>query len=180
MTTGHDTTVNLDRLGLLSGQASQLDKEVELGTIELGGHNYVAVPDPVAVHLDVSRTVSGYALRLRFEIEVDGPCMRCLEGAANEIEIDVREVDQPLLGEEGDGEGELNSPYVAGGDLLLAAWARDALVLGLPDPFLCQPDCAGLCPVCGEKLAGSEPGAHDHGRATDPRWAALDKLDLGD
>lgn len=178
MTPGHDNTVNLDRLGLLSGQARQLKVPVELGPIELGGHRYVAVPDPAEVLLDVSRTVAGYAMRVRFTSEVDGPCMRCLEPAANTIEIDAREVDQPLIAEDGEDEGELSSPYVSGGDLALGAWTRDALVLALPDPFLCREDCAGLCPVCGEPLAGAEPGAHQHETATDPRWAALDKLKL--
>lgn len=180
MTPGHDNTVNLDRLGLLSGQAKQIGATVELGKIELGGHEYTAIPDPVDVSLDVSRTVAGYALRLRFASEVSGPCMRCLEPAVNGIEIDVREVDQPLAADEEDGDGELSSPYVIGGDLELGAWARDALVLTLPDPLLCRSDCAGLCPVCGEPLAGSQPGAHDHEAPVDSRWAVLDKLNLDD
>lgn len=181
MTPGHDNTVNLDRLGLLSGQASRQQKVVELGAIELGGHSYVAIPDPVNVQLDVSRTVAGYALRMRYSCEIDGPCMRCLRPAANRIAIDAREVDQPSLGDEDeDTEGELSSPYVTGGELALEAWGRDALVLALPEPFLCDGDCLGLCQICGEPLAGAEPGAHDHETATDPRWAALDKLKFGE
>lgn len=178
MTLGHDDTVNLDRLGLLSGQASQIEASVTVGAIELGGHEYVAVPDPVPVRLDVSRTVAGYALRLRFRRQVSGPCMRCLEPAETVIDIDAREVDQPLTDSDADGDGELSSPYVEGGDLALAAWARDALVLSLPDPLLCRADCAGLCPVCGELLAGAAPGAHDHAEVKDPRWAVLDSLKL--
>lgn len=180
MTPGHDTTVKLDHLGLLSGQAARVDTQVELGPIELGGHLYEASPDPALTRLDVSRTVAGYALRLRFQAEVAGPCMRCLEPATNEIDVDAREVDQPPgPDDEDEGLGELNSPYVRGGDLALAAWARDALVLALPEPLLCREDCPGLCPVCGEPLAGAEPGAHDHEAPKDPRWAALDQLDLG-
>ena len=175
-------TVNLDRLGLLSGQAKQLELEVGIGSIDLGGHQYGVIPDPVSVRLDASRTVAGYALRLRFEAEVDGPCMRCLEPAAVHFPVDVREVDQPsaLDEEDEDTDGELSSPYVDGGELDISGWARDALVLDLPDPILCREECAGLCPVCGEQLAGSEPGAHDHDAGGDPRWAALRQLDLND
>ena len=179
MTLGPNSTVNLDRLGLLSGQAGQREVASEIGEIELGGHRYVAIPDPVAARVDVSRTVAGYALRLRLECEVAGPCMRCLEPANPSIEVDAREIDQVGGADEGaDPDGELSSPYVVGGELDLGSWVRDALVLALPDPILCRPDCPGLCPVCGEPLAGAEPGAHEHESGIDPRWAALSRLDL--
>ena len=54
-----------------------------------------------------------------------------------------------------------------------------ALILALPDPILCRPDCAGLCPVCGEPLAGSDPDAHRHESGGDPRWAKLDQIKFG-
>jgi uncharacterized protein len=56
----------------------------------------------------------------------------------------------------------------------LSAWARDALVLGLPAQILCRPDCAGLCPVCGKDL-NVEPHEHEEERVDD-RWAALQAL----
>jgi uncharacterized protein len=51
---------------------------------------------------------------------------------------------------------------------------HDAIALALPDKILCRPDCAGLCPVCGEDL-NAEPHEHVDER-TDPRWAALESL----
>lgn len=46
----------------------------------------------------------------------------------------------------------------------------DAVVPTLPFQPVCRPDCPGLCPQCGVRLA-DEPGhAHDD---IDPRWAAL-------
>ncbi|HNC16410.1 MAG TPA: DUF177 domain-containing protein, partial [Solirubrobacterales bacterium] len=71
---------------------------------------------------------------------------------------------------------ELTSPYVEEGTLDLAAWTHDALILSLPEQILCQPDCLGLCPVCGESLNGADPAAHDHGQDIDPRWAKLRDL----
>ena len=56
----------------------------------------------------------------------------------------------------------------------LAAWARDAIVLALPNPILCRADCAGLCPACGKNL-NLEPHAHEE-QDVDPRWAALEAL----
>jgi uncharacterized protein len=51
---------------------------------------------------------------------------------------------------------------------------RDAVVLGLPWTPLCQADCGGLCPTCGQRLADL-PADHAHD-VIDPRWAALERL----
>ena len=56
----------------------------------------------------------------------------------------------------------------------LSAWARDALVLELPDKILCREDCAGLCPVCGRDF-NTDPHQHDD-EELDSRWAALSEL----
>jgi uncharacterized protein len=125
------------------------------------------------VRLDVSRTSSGYALRLRYEAELSGPCVRCLEPARLELKVDAREVDQPSAGDE-----ELRSPYVSEGRLELKRWANDALVLGLPSQPLCREDCAGLCAVCGESLNDADPEDHRHGGGGDPRMAKLRDLKL--
>jgi uncharacterized protein len=100
--------------------------------------------------------------------------MRCLRdtGAGGlEIEVDAREIDQPGGGD------ELSSPYVAGEELDLAAWARDAYALALPAQVLCREDCEGLCPVCGADLADAGP-EHSHEAEPDPRWAKLRELRL--
>jgi uncharacterized protein len=164
--------VDLERLALSSGQARSLDLEVSLDPIELGGQDYEAAGGGEA-RLDVSRTSSGYALRLRFDTELTGPCVRCLEPAATEIEIDAREVDQPMTQDE-----ELRSPYVSDGELDVDRWANDALVLAFPTQPLCRPDCAGLCAVCGESLNDADPEAHRHERGGDSRMAKLRELKL--
>jgi uncharacterized protein len=66
------------------------------------------------------------------------------------------------------------TPYVADNQLKLSEWARDAIAVELPQQILCRPDCAGLCPVCGEDL-NENPHEHEDERP-DPRWAALEGL----
>jgi uncharacterized protein len=165
--------VDLERLALSSGQARALDLELKLEPIELAGESYVPAGRRVEARLDVSRTSSGYALRLRFDTELTGPCVRCLEPAATEIEIDAREVDQPPSRDD-----ELRSPYVSDGNLDVGRWANDALVLALPAQPLCRPECAGLCAVCGESLNDADPEAHRHQQSGDPRMAKLRELKL--
>lgn len=162
----------LEPLALRSGEGRRLELEVAIADLSYGGQHYAAGPRPLPVTLDISRTThAGYALRLRFRATLSGPCMRCLEPAEPELEVDAREVSVPGGGD------ELNSPYLdEGNDLDLAGWARDALVLAVPDQILCRPDCAGLCPICGEDLNAHPDHAHE--REPDPRWAALRELKL--
>src|SRR5437764_2588112 len=163
-------TFDLAGLRLTAGEGRRLDLHVPIGSFELAGESYPVQPESVPVRLDISRTTGdGYALRLRFEATLAGPCMRCLEPAAPAFEVDAREVSQP-----GEG-GELDSPYVENGVVELRSWARDALALALPAKVLCRPDCAGLCPVCGTNLNEAGPD-HNHEREPDPRWAKLSEL----
>jgi uncharacterized protein len=163
---------DLGRLRLTPGEARRLELAVPLGEFSFGGQRYVPEPAEVPALLDVTRMVGGgYSLRLRFEAAPTGPCMRCLEPAAPVVAIDAREVDQPGGGD------ELSSPYVTHEQLDLAAWAHDALALGLPDQLLCRDECAGLCPECGADLNTAGP-EHGHEAALDPRWAKLRELKL--
>jgi uncharacterized protein len=130
----------------------------------------VVEPELIEAALDLSRTTgSGYALRLRFDASLIGPCMRCLEPAAPILHVDAREISQPGQGD------ELESPYVETEVLDIAGWARDALALSLPDKLLCRADCAGLCAVCGADLNQAGP-EHGHEQEPDPRWAKLSEL----
>ena len=171
MAPGPPTTIDLDRLSLSFGEAARMDIPIRPGTLELAGESYEASPESVDARLDVSRTSSGYAFRLRFPLRLEGPCMRCLEGADVSLEVDAREVDQP-----GEGDEQLSSPYVEEGELDVARWAHDAVALALPGQLLCRPECAGLCPGCGESLNDADPEAHRHDEGGDPRWAKLREL----
>lgn len=165
------TIIDLARLSLSHGDGKRLEVPVRLDPFELGGQTYLARPEDPTVRLDVSRHSSGYALRLRFPVHLEGPCMRCLEPAQLDLDVDAREVDQ--LGTEDE---DLRSPYIVEDELDVGRWAPDAVLLALPNQLLCRPDCLGLCPVCGEPL-NDNPG-HHHDAAPDPRWAKLNDLKL--
>jgi len=163
---------DLGALRLTSGEGRRLELEVALDALTFAAETYEIQPAVVAAVLDIScMTRGGYALRLRFDAALRGPCMRCLERARPSVAVDAREVNQPGGGE------ELSSPYVRDDELDVRAWARDALALALPAQLLCREDCAGLCAVCGENLNEAEPD-HAHERAPDSRWAKLSELKL--
>lgn len=166
-----DGKVDLELLGLRSGQATRELLHLEPDAPRVGGQAYPVSAGPVEATIEISRTLSGWALRLRATVVIGGPCARCLEPAALELAIGSREVDQPRA-----DDPELRSPYVEDGVLDAYAWLRDSIALALPKKVLCRPDCAGLCPECGVSLNDVGPDGHSHERPPDPRFAKLREL----
>jgi uncharacterized protein len=163
-------TFSLRTLKLRPGEEHRDEIELELEPFELGGQRYVPVPEKVPAELAISRASTGTVFELRFGVRLHGPCFRCLDDAVLDLPISAREYQATSPG---DAE-ELTTQYVADDRLDLAAWARDATALALPDKILCRPDCAGLCPICGRNL-NDEPHTHEE-EAVDPRWSGLAEL----
>jgi uncharacterized protein len=166
-------TLDLHSLELPPGGGTRVDAEVVVAPVKLGGQEYAVGSGTVEARIDISRTISGYAFRLRFDAPLEGPCMRCLTDARLVVEVDTREVEQP-------GETEdLHTPYLDDeGGLELRGWVRDALLLSLPVRLLCREECRGLCSVCGADLNSADPEEHRHEGGGDPRWAKLNELKL--
>lgn len=54
---------------------------------------------------------------------------------------------------------------------------KEQILLAVPTRLLCQPDCKGICPVCGiDKNTGD---CECETKEIDPRWAALKNLSSG-
>ncbi len=138
--------------------------------VQLGGEAY-ATAGPVDYRVEVSRTSTGHAFHLRVNATLRGPCMRCLDDSEVKVSVDAREVDLP-----GGGDEELSSPYVDADRLDLGSWVHDALILAAPPQLLCRPDCAGLCPVCGESLNDANPDDHRHAEPEGPFAGLRDLL----
>jgi uncharacterized protein len=163
------TSFSLRRARLRPGEEHREALDVELQPFDFGGQHYLPVPAEVPAELVVTRATTGTVFQLAFEARLHGPCYRCLEDAVLDVSIRVREYQASAPDDE-----ELTTPYIHEDMLDVSAWARDAVALALPDKILCRPDCAGLCPECGESL-NERP--HEHAEQTvDPRWAALEAL----
>jgi uncharacterized protein len=108
------------------------------------------------------------------EVPWVGSCRRCLKDIGGVASIDVREVyeTKPTEGET----WPLDHDHIDLGPLL-----HDIALLALPLAPLCTDDCLGPAPdafpavIEGDPVPGDEP---DHDPPKDPRWAALDDLDL--
>ena len=135
----------------------------DLGSAVLG----VPEGSEIDVELRLEAVMDGVLATGTASAQTTGECVRCLEDLHDDLVVDFQELylyDEP-------GEDEL----ALEGDLLdLEPVLRDAVVLALPQNPVCGPDCPGLCPDCGARLA-DDPD-HTHGEAIDPRWAELSKL----
>jgi uncharacterized protein len=164
--------LDLGTLRLAPGDVRRVRVPVAIDPLEFGGETYDVRVAPEGADVELQATAGGLYLKLRLDADVVGPCYRCLEPAR--IRVHVKASEYHERGAVPASE-ELICEYLAGDQLDVDAWAHDALILALPGKILCRPDCAGLCPRCGERL---EPGVpHDCGPAEpDSRWEALRQL----
>jgi uncharacterized protein len=150
-------------------------------------------PAPADLGIDVLQVTEGapveFDLRLEAVLEgvlvtgtasavVDGECARCLEPIHDPVEVTFQELfvydDQADASDAEDDEVSMLQD-----DLLdLEPLLRDAVVLALPYQPLCTPDCPGMCPDCGVRLADQPDHAHEE--PVDPRWAKLADLTRDD
>ncbi len=163
--------IDLEAMGLRSGQAEVVELVLEPREPVVGGEPYPIEGGSAVARLDISRTTSGYALRMLAAPVIAGPCARCLADATLELAVEAREVEQA-----GTDDAELSSPYVDDGILDTDAWLHDAIRLALPEKVLCRPDCAGICPECGANLNEVGAEGHYHEPPPDPRFAKLREL----
>jgi uncharacterized protein len=142
----------------------------------------------IEVDARLEAVTEGILLSAEIFAVATGECIRCLDP----VELDVERTIQELYLYQDDGakkkshhkkpapvEDDLEEEdllYLDGVIMDLEPPIRDAIVLNLPVNPLCDPDCLGLCPDCGQKWA-TLPEDHRH-EVIDPRWAGLDGLDF--
>jgi uncharacterized protein len=167
-------TIDLRALDLAPGSEARMAVRVPVDGLLLGGQDYRVEPPEPEVELRIARSLSGFHLALRAEVELVGPCWRCLEEARARLVVESDE-----FAAEGRPPGEpfdedLDSAYAEGLRLDVAGWARDAIAEAVPATILCRADCAGLCPTCGANRNEVDCGCVVV--EADPRWDALREL----
>ena len=143
----------------------------------------VDLPDDLVLSAPIQGTVRlthesrGILADVALTTALAGECARCLRPVVTPIEARIDEeilpsIDlasgQPVPLEEG---GDPEAPRLTDHhELELRPLVVESIHLQEPIAPLCEPDCPGLCPECGERL---EPG-HVHDDAPiDPRLEAL-------
>ncbi|MBM4421496.1 MAG: DUF177 domain-containing protein [Chloroflexi bacterium] len=142
------------------------------GLLEAGVREVDAVLN--GTHTDPGIFVEGKA-----KASVDGQCSRCLTAIAVPVEAEFAEqyyvTRDVISGASLDNPAPVDAKTI-GSDFRIdfTPLLAEELIIATPFAPLCQPDCRGLCEVCGEDR-NQRP--HQHEEAGDPRWAKLKDLE---
>lgn len=138
----------------------------EFDSPERLGEGVVAVQqgEPISVDVRLEGLHDGILVTADVQTAATGECVRCLDPVTVPIEVEIQELFAYSPDEAFDF--AVHDDYVD-----LEPVVRDAVVLALPFQPVCRPDCPGLDPETGAKLA-DEPDRTPR-EVLDPRWAAL-------
>jgi uncharacterized protein len=131
-------------------------------------------PDLVVTNLAgdvrVSRTPQGLLLQANMQADTKLECVRCLELFSTILHANFTEL--YAFSQRNTTESGLLVPE--DGQIDLEPLLREYMFLELPINPLCQPECKGLCPVCGENL--NLVACNHEEEPADPRLGILKKL----
>lgn len=124
----------------------------------LGGDDRIAVSGPVQYDLRVTFVSGGVLVRGELRTALDCACDRCLRVFPMSLAVE-----------------EACHLYesVAEGTLDLTPELREDILLAFPQRLLCQDDCRGLCPTCGEPVGSGACSCESPETSAGP-WSALD------
>ena len=171
------TIVDVSRLSRQPGSMLEVSREIPAPAELVVA--LARVPEGSTIDLDITleSVVEGIWVSGTADVEVSAECSRCLDPVSWSESVALEQMYRYLptdargaIIESSDEDDE--TPEVVDDTIDLEEPLRDAVVLALPLAPLCTPDCAGICPECGERL---EDGPHDH-PVVDPRWSALGSL----
>ncbi|MGO3796623.1 MAG: YceD family protein [Pauljensenia sp.] len=176
-----DTTLKLSLRDLPRTLGATAHREVDWTVPDDLGTSAMWVAPGSILHLDVDLTTvdEGVLAQVAGDVELQGECVRCLDPVVEQGEFHAAEVYfEPRKGRSAlTSEDEIPEDLltIQDGDLVdLEPLVRDE-ILDMVNPLpLCRPDCPGLCPQCGIRLADA-PADHHHDDI-DPRLAALAAL----
>lgn len=137
----------------------------------------------VTGHVRFDRTPRGVLVRAHMSGAANDVCSRCLKPLTIDVRVDFEEMYYPTIDvhtgarvdlEEGIEDAyRINERHV----IDLGEAAQQYWSMALPMAPLCDEQCAGLCPVCGEEIGAA---AHACTREqVDARWSKLAELKLG-
>ncbi len=170
----------------LMAEAPGTVREIDLDAVDVDPGEGLVLAEPVSGTVRLTHTNRGLLVEARLRAALAGECARCLRPVVTPVKFRITEEVLPTI----DLASGLPVPLEEGGDpeaprltdhheLELRPLIAEAISLQEPIAPLCEPDCPGLCPECGERL---EPGHAHEDVPIDPRLEALRafRVDDGD
>jgi len=133
--------------------------------------------DLIVEHRGHKQQVPDIRLRADWHGDFTQLCARCVEPVPTPLRGKFDLIFRPQAVDAAPGEHSISADeteigYYEESALQLNDVVREQVRLSLPNRTLCQPDCKGLCPRCGQNLnlaACDCNSSEQH----DPRWKAL-------
>ena len=159
--------VNVHDLMHKPGQMREFELDIPL--MEPMGNGITTVPagDLVELDLRLESVHEGILATADVYAEAKAECSRCLEPLVHAVEVDFQELFTYSYTSE-------EQPAIVDETIDLQQAILDAVVLNLPFQPICSPDCLGLCPDCGVRMA--DDPTHQHEAPIDSRWSELKNL----
>jgi uncharacterized protein len=157
---------NVQVYDLMHRPGEMRESQLDAPASESFGNAVIGVQAGTNVHLEtrLESLHDGILVSAEVETIADGECVRCLIDVALPIRVDIAELFAYSFDEAFD--------YTVVDDHIdLEPLVRDAVVLSLPFQPVCRPDCPGLDPATGERLADFPD--RKPAEIVDPRWSAL-------
>ncbi len=135
--------------------------------------------DLIEEHRGPREVVPDIRLRAHYSGTVQVHCARCLESVEHPLDGEFDLIFRPTGLDEGGSEHAITSSeteigYYQKDGLSLEDVLREQVLLSLPAKTLCQADCKGLCPRCGQNL--NTASCHCDQAPAEPRWSVLSDL----
>ena len=173
-------------VGAMQFNLSSLLRESTGSTREYGIEDDVTIEGAtrrVAGRARFDRTPRGVLVRADVHGTMGDVCSRCVKPITYAVDIDIAEEYIPTLDATSGAaietvEGEEDAYRIDGQHVIdLTEAVAQYWALAVPMAPVCDDDCRGLCPICGEEIAAV--GHTCSGEQIDTRWSALAKLKLG-
>jgi len=176
--------LNTHELPRRAGEMKEYELDIE-AHVRIGVP-LIGVPEGDVIEADVrlESVTEGVLLSAEIYAVAHGECIRCLDPVEQVIDRKIQELYRyEPTNEKGrkkrrededvdlDAEDELQ---MEGDQMNLEIPIIDAIILALSVNPLCDEECMGLCPDCGEKWE-SLPDDHRH-EVVDARWSGLASL----
>ncbi len=165
-------------VGSLDNPGDHLSRDLAVDDVAFERRGSAVAVDPGAtMSFDVYHAGDHWAVHGSGNLAVTTVCDRCLKEAHVKLQIDFSvEIFRGRAGEhESEAAEEGKIPQIDDEQYMeLGPRVREEIIMAMPVKVLCQGDCEGLCPVCGQDLnQGSCDCSTDF---VDPRLESLAKL----
>lgn len=138
------------------------------------GTGKIPFAGPVNIHMDLTNTGLGILAAGEIETAVEVSCARCLKPFKYHIHTNFIETYyNKEKGVPATGDAEDFIPF-RGDEIDIQPEVIKAILLAMPIKVLCDPECRGLCSLCGCNLNTGTCDCHQEN--IDPRMAKLKEL----